>query len=345
MAGRTDRSVYCHQLNPLAAPLGTPPPILLGLAQIEGQRYKGRYTRESMRGILFASLLGLLIPLCGCGTSYDKLHENGSTIHSSGDGIYYWYYHAWNGHYHINVARSPSPTGPWIQYPNSLLEPDSEAFDNKSVACPTVVEEEGTFYMFYSGENRKDDSWSVGLAVANHPMGPWRKVSELLPHFGYVTSVSHHDGRYFMYAESNQANDYGPTVVATSFSLVGPWTVEGVALPNSEERWESAGTESGTVLRINNHYVLFYAGGYYVDHIRMHAHDAVGVAFSDDGLHFTRSLSNPVVNNPLASIGNVSALKEDGKIYLFYTRRVEDGEGGSESLGETVLDIGDIPTE
>ena len=300
---------------------------------------------ESMRGTLFKPLLGLLILLCGCGTPYDKLHENGSTIHSSRDGLYYWYYHAWNGHYYIKVAWSASPTGPWMQNPDSILEPDSEAFENKSVACPTVVQEEGTFYMFYSGENGKDNSWSVALAVANHPLGPWRKVSELLPHFGYVTSVSHHDGRYFMYAESNQQNDYGPTVVASSVSLIGPWTVEGVALPNSEERWESAGTEGGTVLRINNHYVLFYAGGHYVDQMRMHAHDAIGVAFSSDGLHFVRSLFNPVVSNPSASIGNVSALGEDGKIYLFYTYRVNDGAGASESLGETVLNMGDIPME
>jgi len=298
-----------------------------------------------MRGIPFKPLLGLLILLCGCGTPNDKLRENGSTIHSSRDGLYYWYYHAWNGHYHIKVAWSASPTGPWTQYPNSLLEPDSETFDNASVACPTVVQEEGTFYMFYSGEDQTNDLWSIGLAVADHPLGPWRKVSELLPYFGYVTSVSHHDGRYFMYAESNRQNDYGPTVVATSFSLIGPWTVEGIALPDSVEQWESAGTEGGTVLRINNRYVLFYAGGYYVDDIRMHAHDAVGVAFSNDGIHFTRSLFNPVVSHPSVSIGNVSALREDGEIYLFYTYRVNDGAGASESLGETVLNIGDIPVE
>ena len=33
------------------------------------------------------------------------------------------------------------------------------------------------------------------------------------------------------------------------------------------------------MLRINNQYVLFYAGGHYVDQIRLHAHDAMGVAF------------------------------------------------------------------
>jgi predicted GH43/DUF377 family glycosyl hydrolase len=292
-----------------------------------------------------ALISGLLILLCGCGNSYPKLDENGSTIHSSRDGLYYWYYHAWKGHYYIKVAWSAFPTGHWMQNPDPLLEPGSEAFENKSVACATVVQEAGTFYMFYSGENGKDNSWSVALAVANHPLGPWRKVGELLPRFGYVTSVSHHDGRYFMYAESNQPNDYGPTVVASSTSLTGPWTVEGVALPNSDERWENAGTESGTVLRINNQYVLFYAGGHYVDQMRMHAHDAIGVAFSSDGLHFTRSSSNPVVSDPLASFGNVSALQEGGKIYLFYTRRVNRGAGASESLGQTVLNIGDIPLE
>jgi hypothetical protein len=90
-------------------------------------------------------LLGLLMLLCGCGTRHDILHENGSTIRSSSDGLYYWYYHAWKGHYHIEVSSSTSPTGPWTQYPTPILEPDSETFDSQSVACPTVVQEEGEY--------------------------------------------------------------------------------------------------------------------------------------------------------------------------------------------------------
>jgi predicted GH43/DUF377 family glycosyl hydrolase len=300
--------------------------------------------KESMRETLCKPLLGLLILLCGCGI-HPRLRENGSTIRSSRDGLYYWYYHTWDGHYYIKAASSTSPTGPWTPYPNALLEPDHETFENKDVACPNVIEEEGTFYMLYSGSNQTDYSWSIALAEAEHPLGPWRKVSELLPNIGYVTSVSHHDGQYFMYAENEQPNDYGPTVVATSLSLTGPWTVEGVALPDSEEQWETAGTEGGAVLRINNLNVMFYAGGHYVDDIRMHAHDAIGVAFSSDGLHFTRSALNPFLSDPSVSLGNVSALTEGDKIYIFYTRRVNDGAKASESLGETVLNIGDIPTE
>ena len=168
-----------------------------------------------------ALLSGLLILLCGCGNSYPKLRENGSAIHSSVDGRYYWYYHTWKGHYYINVVSSASPTGPWMQNPDPLLEPGTEAFESKSVACATVVEEAGTFYMFYSGENPKDNSWSVALAVASHPLGPWHKVGELLPGFGYVTSVSHHDGRYFMYAQSNQQNDPRLFICITSRPLDG----------------------------------------------------------------------------------------------------------------------------
>jgi hypothetical protein len=143
-----------------------------------------------------------------------------------------------------------------------------------------------------------------GVTAGRMPLLP--TDMDFKPGFGYVTSVSHHDGRYFMYAQSNKPNDYGPTVVASSASLVGPWTVEGTALPISEEPWEDAGTESGTVLRINNQYVLFYAGGHYIDQIRLHAHDAIGVAFSSDGLHFTRSASNPILSDPSASLGNTA---------------------------------------
>jgi len=298
-----------------------------------------------MRGMVFTSFLGLLILSCGCSARQEKLQENGTTIRSSLDGRYYWYYHEWDGHYLIKVAWSASPTGPWSQQPEPLLEPDSEAFDNESVACPTVIEEEGTFYMFYSGENRADNSWSIGLAIASHPLGPWRKVSELLPNLGYVTSVLYSDGRYLLYAENTQSNDYGPTVVATSSSLIGPWTLEGVALPDSNDQWESAGTEGGTVLRIGTRYVLVYAGGYYIDNLRMHAHDAIGVAFSNDGLHFTRSLFNPIVSNSTVSMGNVSALRESGNVFLFDTLRINHGDSDSESLGEKVLNIDDLPTE
>lgn len=303
----------------------------------------GLYKCSVRRGKVILSTFLALTLLCGCGAGDEKLRENGSTIHSSRDGRYYWFYHAWKGHYRIKVAWSKSPTGPWTQHADPLLEPDAASFDNKSVACPAVIEENDAFYMLYSGENKADDSWSIGLAVSHHPLGPWRKIGQLIPRFGYVTNVSHHDGQYFMYAQSNGQNDYGPTVVATALDLKGPWTIEGVALPDSDNQWENAGTEAGTVLRINNNFVLLYAGGHYVDDIRMHAHDAVGVAFSSDGFHFTRSLANPIINDPRISIGNVSAVMEGRKIYLFYTRRVNDKTGATETLGQTVLNLSDIP--
>ena len=101
--------------------IGTDLAIFHGLPQQLAGFHPALIHSESMRGTLFKPLLGLLILLCGCGTPYDKLHENGSTIQSSRDGLYYWYYHAWNGHYYIKVAWSASPTGPWMQNPDSTI--------------------------------------------------------------------------------------------------------------------------------------------------------------------------------------------------------------------------------
>lgn len=163
--------------------------------------------------------------------------------------------------------------------------------------------------MFYCGGEVATGLWSIGLAAADHPLGPWRRMSELIPGGGYVTHVFFHDDRWFLYAQQHDQNDYGPTVISTAPTIAGPWQKQTVALPCSTEPWESAGTQGGTGLVINGRHILLYSGAYYVDSERMHAHDSIGVAFSPDGYRFTRSTLTPLVKDKRISIGNVFARK------------------------------------
>jgi hypothetical protein len=275
------------------------------------------------------------------------LLENGSTIHSTVDGRYYWFYHAFTyggtNHYHIRAASADSATGPWKAYPDPLL--DIEGTDYASVACPSVIEQGAKFYMFYCAYSLQTSglNWNIELAESENPLGPWKPLKEIFINAGYVTNIIADGSRFLMYYQSKAPinNDYGPTIVAQSSSITGPWAVASTALDVISEAWENAGTQSGTVLKLNGRYVMFYSGSYYIDSIRMHAHDSIGVAFSDDGIHFKRSHFNPIVSDVAISVGNNSALLDNGTIYLYYTHRtnLDTGWDCIESLGEVSLHI------
>ena len=57
--------------------------------------------------------------------------------------------------------------------------------------------------------------------------------------------------------------------------------------------------------------------------------------------HFKRSHFNPIVSDVAISVGNNSALLDNGTIYLYYTHRtnLDTGWDCIESLGEVSLHI------
>jgi len=51
------------------------------------------------------------------------------------------------------------------------------------------------YWMWYSGIGKSEEhsKWSIGLATASHPLGPWQKHENnpILKDFGYVGGVFH----------------------------------------------------------------------------------------------------------------------------------------------------------
>jgi beta-xylosidase len=50
-----------------------------------------------------------------------------------------------------------------------------------TVEGPCVVMHDGRYYCFYSGGNWQTENYGVSYAVAEHPLGPWKHVSENRP--------------------------------------------------------------------------------------------------------------------------------------------------------------------
>jgi hypothetical protein len=268
-------------------------------------------------------------------------------------GTYYLYYHGvpsdhekWGpGGYRIGVATSSDPLGPWNKYgENPVLDVGTAgSWDDFQVACATIVRvAPEKYYMWYCGKKKEKFSrpygnYSVGLATASKPTGPWKKydMNPLLPFFGYVSGVVNVKGKYYLYSEHPigvRADDYGTISVATADKPEGPWSIwkGNPALALDEiGTWDDAGYSEGGVTYWGGTFHMFF-GGAKEYRPRILSQESIGYATSTDGLHFTQYGANPVAareaNPNAAAFGEVRALFKPPFIYLYHTLRYLNAE-------------------
>ncbi|MDG1804313.1 glycoside hydrolase family protein [Flavicella sp.] len=179
------------------------------------------------------------------------------------DGKYHMFYSRWPKKFHFNAwltysevahAVSDSPFGPFRHKDIALPSRDPKLWDGYNTHNPTVKEFDGKYYIYYTGNtgNRKvkekSYNWEhrnnqrIGVAVANHPNGPWKRFDQPLidvsndstAHDALMLanpSVTRHpDGRYVLVykcvGKKRKLPNGGPVVhmVAFSDSPTGPFT-------------------------------------------------------------------------------------------------------------------------
>lgn len=280
--------------------------------------------------------------------------------YSNGAEIYYLYYHGapadaarWpRAGYRIGVATARHPLGPFTKSPhNPILDLGPEgAWDDRHVACPSIIKD-GTdrYFMWYSAKGGAVKSgYSVGLATACHPLGPWRKHegNPVLPRFGYVGGVVKVGGKYRMYNEfpvGEIGDDYGPLALATAEHPEGPWEpwAGSPVLPLEDwGTWDDGGYSEAKVAHSGGVYHCFY-GGAKLHPTRIRTLESIGYACSGDGVHWVKHVDNPLAPRerlPGASaFGEVKCLIEPPFAYLYHTLRYLSAESGVEDLGVQVL--------
>jgi hypothetical protein len=273
-------------------------------------------------------------------------------------GTYYFYYHATGAGkgYRLGVADATSPLGPFKKHgdkPVLDLGPKG-SWDDRHVACAMVLKDDREkYYMWYSGHgsSREHRKWSIGLATASHPLGPWKKYdgNPILKDFGYVGGVVKVKGKYRLYCAHpisgpGYKGDYSPLAVALADSPEGPWIkYPGNPLMEKGDRgdWDDGGISEAEVLFHNGMFHMFY-GGTEIYGPRL---ESVGYAYSFDGFKFTKYGRNPVAKrqaNPnAAAFAEVHAIIEPPFVYLYHTLRYERRGNRSypwtEDLGIQVL--------
>ncbi len=271
---------------------------------------------------------------------------------------YYFYYHATGAGkgYRLGVASSTHPLGPFKKHgdkPVLDLGP-AGSWDDRYVACAMVLKDgREKYYMWYSGygSQRQHRKWSIGLATAAHPLGPWKKYdgNPILEDFGYVGGVLKVKGKYHLYSaypisSTGYKGDYSPLALAVAETPEGPYAkYKGNPLMEKGDfgDWDDGGISEAEVLYHGGVFHMFY-GGTQLYGPRL---ESIGYAYSLDGYNFIKYLRNPVAvrhaNPNAAAFAEVHAIIEPPFIYLYHTLRYEERNNKSfpwfEDLGVQVL--------
>jgi hypothetical protein len=272
-------------------------------------------------------------------------------------GSYCLYYHGFGKElnyatgkgtgYQLGVATSTHPLGPFKKYEgNPVLKVGPKgSWDDIHVACAMILKE-GTdkYYMWYSGRGTAMEGsiWSIGLATASNPLGPWKKNqgNPIIEDFGYVGGVVKVNEKYYLYTAypiGSTGVDYSPMSLAVADSPEGPWKKypdNPVITQGQWGEWDDGGFSEAEVLYHSGVFHLFY-GGTKLYAPRRLSRESIGYAYSFDGYNWVKYGLNPVVSRQacpnLACFAEVHAIFESPFIYLYHTTRYKNplrpGEG------------------
>ena len=212
---------------------------------------------------------------------------------------------------------------------NPILEPSLDhEWESTDVRDPYVVEFEGTYYMFYAGQDASGAP-SIGYATSDNGRKWFRSKSnpvlvgngEGFDGYGVTAPVVRREGEVWaLYYAAIDRSGARPTSIgrATASSLEGPWERSDIPLITIGESpaWDSLSITPGSVLDVGGKTRLYYSG--------FSANQDIGVGYAEsvDSVTWTK-FGDPVLHG--AGRGNWDEIVyapfvhlRDGVWELFY---------------------------
>ncbi len=237
-----------------------------------------------------------------------------------------------------SVALVESTDGIHWSEPRIVLGPNPESGWESDINRPIVVEREGTYHMWYTGQ-ATGRSW-IGYATSNDGVAwkrasdqpvlvaeePWEKVAVMCPHVIW----DEEQGLFRMWYSGGE--QYEPDAIGYATSADGlhwtKWTSNPIFASDPNNEWEQHKVTGCQVIRHGNSYLMFYIG--FKD---MHSAQ-IGVARSPDGVtNWQRHPENPVISPGQNSWDGDACYKpfaiyeqEKDRWMLWYNGRLKDVE-------------------
>jgi beta-1,2-mannosidase len=198
------------------------------------------------------------------------------------------------------------PFGRWKPASSTpVLEPMGYGFESAGTFNPAVVKRGNKFVMLYRAQSRRGTS-SLGYAESVDGVHFSRRARPVfVPEAPYERGGGCEDPRlvqfgqtcYLTYTGYNNVNGRGPAgkdaqlCLATSNDLIN-WRRQGVIMPAYRGKWNVGWTKSGAIVpeKVAGKYWMYYLGD-----ARGHP-GQMGLAVSDDLLHWQDALRHPVLN-------------------------------------------------
>lgn len=208
----------------------------------------------------------------------------------------------------VTALAGPSYSPPfdkWVRLsPNPIVSPQGNGFESAGTFNPSVVMKDGKFVMLYRAQDRKGTS-SVGYATSEDGVHFVRRAEPVMvsetPYEkgGGVEDprlVKFGDTYYLTYTGYNNVDGVGADkkdaqlCLATSKDLIH-WQRRGIIFPAYKGKWNVKWTKSGAIVpeKLNGKYWMYFLGDARDKDTQM------GVAYSEDLLHWTEALDHPVL--------------------------------------------------
>jgi predicted GH43/DUF377 family glycosyl hydrolase len=202
------------------------------------------------------------------------------------------------------VSFSP-PFGTWTRLsPDPIVSPQGDRFESAGTFNPSVIKQDGKFVMLYRAQDRNGTS-SLGYATSDDGVLFTRHPEPaLVSEAPYEKGGGVEDPRlqkigdiyYLTYTGYNNVDGAAPDkkdaqlCLATSTDLVH-WQRQGVIIPSYKGKWNVKWTKSGAIVpeKINGKYWMYYLAD------AKGRGQQMGVAYSEDLLHWTEALDHPVM--------------------------------------------------
>lgn len=205
----------------------------------------------------------------------------------------------------------PTSFNVWVPQGNIVANPGGLAIGNPSVIPGlTGVVLSGTVFGMWAGYDASGDIYYFESADG---LTSWTAYSGN-PMFGggspiYFPTVYEESGTFYAYGCTSAFPGTG-IAVYTAASPIGPWTSQGIQIaPGTAGAWDSGGTFQLNIVDIIAGTWYGYYSGY--NGVKF----GEGLATSTDGIHWTKSGSNPIFAGP---IGNLGFLKVSNSSYYAY---------------------------
>ena len=207
------------------------------------------------------------------------------------------------------VAAVPftPPFGKWTRLsPDPIISPQGNGFESAGTFNPSVVKKDGKFVMLYRAQDRKGTS-ALGYATSDDGIHFTRRPEPVMvSEAPYEKGGGVEDPRlqkigdtyYLTYTGYNNVDGAAADkkdaqlCLATSADLVH-WQRQGVVMPSFKGKWNVKWTKSGAIVpeKINGKYWMYYLADAQGKDTQM------GVAYSDDLLHWTEALDHPILSS------------------------------------------------